>query len=357
VSLDLSLVFRQSRSVPAPSYGKFPDRLTKAGDLFIRGLPYLPPPGVGGVEGEFVLTVSGITYGGKIDYRGPLPASAMFLGRHEDIACVTLDHKTSSNPAQYGMHPVGPKDWYRDAQAIIYATRHMIETKGDVAPMRWLYYRTKKVPEVKPADTIMERARVQDVFGEWIHPLASELTGLLETRPDPNELRCNTEACNDFNKPCFYANVCKRTLAEQVRGALVSVDNLKRKKEKKQDMDLFANLKALVPQQPGQATPSAAPVAQATTPGFQLPQAFAQPQPQAQVSAPVAQTATGFALPAAFAGVNAPESKGLVAIESAPPAVNPLAAALSAPAPVSPNAYKVICEELAQAFARAASRL
>ncbi len=195
--------------------GAYPDRLTQAGNMFIAGMPYLPAPKSGGVEGELDIVIDGVRYFGRIDYFGSLPAKAKFMGLEQDVDDVTLDHKTSSNPQKYGL-------WTREAmlahpQPVIYGTYKILKTDSNETRMRWLYYKSKGPAWAKPSDAVLTRHELEDVFESVVHNKAKEIVRLKVLKPDPNDLDPNTDSCNKYNKPCPYKAKCKLTLAQQLR--------------------------------------------------------------------------------------------------------------------------------------------
>ncbi len=199
--------------------GKQPDRLSAAGDIFISGMGYLPGPGAGGVEGEYNASISGIEYNLIIDYRGPLPARAMFEGRNEDVDRVVLDHKTSSNMKEHGIW--GREAFLRKPQPLIYGAADLIKSKDSKTRLRWLYYSTKGARKALPSDATLTRAEVADGFGKLIHPTAFEMVQLKKARPDPNSVEANPNACKNYGGCPFRERAggpCRITRAQAIAG-------------------------------------------------------------------------------------------------------------------------------------------
>lgn len=179
-------------------HGTQPDYLTKAGDLFTYGLPYLPEPGVGGVEGDFRIEIDGVTFVGQIDYRGPLPARCKFGDREQDIGRVVLDHKTSSNPPKYG---VWGEDFLKKPQPVLYGTYDILRAEADndnsdQSHQRWLYYWTKGKAKAQPSDRILTRTELEDVFERVVLNPGKQIVKLRIANPDPNELDPNLKSCD-----------------------------------------------------------------------------------------------------------------------------------------------------------------
>ena len=178
--------------------GTQPDYLTKAGDLFTYGLPYLPEPGVGGVEGDFRIEIDGVTFVGQIDYRGPLPARCKFGDREQDIGRVVLDHKTSSNPPKYG---VWGEDFLKKPQPVLYGVYDILRAEADndnanQSHQRWLYYWTKGKAKAQPSDRILTRTELEDVFERVVLNPGRKIVKLRIANPDPNELDPNLNSCD-----------------------------------------------------------------------------------------------------------------------------------------------------------------
>jgi len=197
--------------------GEQPDRLTHAGQMFIAGLPFLPPPGSGGVEAEKVLAVSGYQYYCAIDYTGPLP-------RLEGIW--SLDHKTSKNPAgrytlcqEYTTDPDTHKEkkgFLDDVQAVIIAAAQLLETGASYAQLRWLYYKSVGAPIAIPRDIRLTRTQVEDAFGTLVHPLAERATALRSDNSHPLQLPPNPKRCHAYGRDCHYTEICNLSLSERL---------------------------------------------------------------------------------------------------------------------------------------------
>jgi len=196
--------------------GKQPDRLTQAGNMFIAGLPYLPPPGSGGVEAEKILSVSGYQYFTAIDYQGPLP-------RLQGIW--SLDHKTSKSPERYSLQQEYTTDadthrekkgFLDDIQAVIIATAQLLETGESHAQLRWLYYKSVGNPTATPRDIRLARSKVEDAFGTLVHPLAERATALRSNNSHPLALPPNPKRCHAYGRPCHYIEICNLSLSERL---------------------------------------------------------------------------------------------------------------------------------------------
>ncbi len=176
--------------------GKAPDDLTVAGNLFLYGLPYLPPPRSGGVEGDIQsIEIDGVRYNGYIDYRGPRVPGVE--GR------CTLDHKTSSNPKKWGLWTL--EKFLSKPQPILYGSYDVLRSEADGeedrwSNLRWLYYWTKGKPRAEPSDVRLTRAMLEDNFERVVGNPAKRILQIIESQPDPNDLTPNYRACDKFPK-------------------------------------------------------------------------------------------------------------------------------------------------------------
>lgn len=213
--------------------GVRPDRLTQAGSMFIAGLPYLPPPKAGGVEGEFILSVSGHDYGGKLDYMGPL-YNVTNDHKYVQIGHGLLDHKSSKNPKAYmlrgkrnetierpkkrgtGTTRDEFKGFLDNIQAVIYAAQYLVRTNSDKVMLRWLYYKSVGAPEAVPSDIVLTRGEIEEAFGRLVHPLAERATRLWSDKSHPLTLAPNTERCHVYNRDCHYKSQCNLSLADHL---------------------------------------------------------------------------------------------------------------------------------------------
>ena len=213
--------------------GKSPDVLTKAGAMFVSGLPHLPPPGSGGVEGEMKMCIEDVFYLGYIDYRGyGVPGLEGKL--------VTLDHKTSKSPDRYGLWD--KVAFLKNIQAVLYATNQILETGTNEAHLRWLYYWTSGRERAKPSDIVLTRTELEDAFERVVHNPAKEVVKLRLAKPDPMDLAPNTQVCSKYGGCPFRSEVggpCVRTQNQLITGAYAAAN----KKPKEEIMGLLDRIK------------------------------------------------------------------------------------------------------------------
>lgn len=312
--------------------GKYPDRLTLAGEMFIAGMPYGPPPKNGMAEGEFAINIGPISYQLLIDYRGPLPAKAKFLEVEEPVHRVILDYKTSSNPDKYGLW--GREAFLNDPQAIIYAAYDLVASGDQEARLRWLYLHSKRRNWAKPSDAVLFRSEVNDAFGRLVHPRAVQISALKAAKPDPNSLEPNLEECNNYGGCPFRAH-CKLSTTEALFGV--------RKKEIT-NMDMKSAVQARIAAQAAKknGTPVTGEV----------------PKPVDKINPPEAQAVAQAAVQER-AEVVAEARKSVKPPQYAPIPLGdvPIRAERHMAPPVHASPVKVLCEELGKALLAAAARL
>lgn len=212
--------------------GTTPDLLTKEGNLFLKGLPYLPGPKAGHVEGNLIFTYDGVTYNGFIDFRGPLPANAKFMGEEKDIRRVVLDHKTSSSPDKYGLW--GVEAFLANPQSVLYGAYDVIESGDAQANLRWLYYWTKGSLRAKPSDAVLTRAQLEDAFEPVVHLPAKEIVRLKVLSPEPMDIDPSPESCSKYGG-CPYQDRCGLTNAQKIAGAMRATEKTKKQNESKEN--------------------------------------------------------------------------------------------------------------------------
>ena len=250
--------------------GTAPDRDTPEGEIFIGGLPWLPPPGSGGVEGRIDIEISHIPFTGFVD----LCTRGGILPRWQFGPCpVVLDHKTSSDPKKWGLTA---ETLPFDVQALIYGFYAVSKTERSEIGFRWLYYKTKGRPLVYPTDTVLAQDIIFKNFESEVWPTAELIHGLWQTKPAPNTLEASPEACSKYGG-CPYIGVCKLTPAEKAAGLMRLAQNKEEDmatlREKFEAQANRGNVNPPLPAAPAASTPQAP--------------AFPRQQPQIINAAPV----------------------------------------------------------------------
>lgn len=319
--------------------GSQPDRLTKAGLLFIQGLGYLPPPGTGGIEGEITLHIDGVQYMGFLDL-----LSKQVPGFHPD-ALVLGDHKTSADPKKYGIW--GAPAFLKNEQALIYALWKLLKFGGDTIDLRWLYYWTKGRPRSAASDVTLTRMQVEDAFEPVVHNTASQLIQLKKKTKSALELDPNPASCKLYGKEgCPFKSKCTDITKKQVVTA-----HLRDAFERIKEQDEMATISLMEQARLAKAakaggTPSAAPAAQADL--INPPEASAQPVAAAAAAKAAPEPGPTPAAPAPVKAAKASTSKAVTKAA--------MSAATSA-ASGDNQVLKILLDELGQALQRTSSRL
>ena len=301
---------------------------TPIGLLARRGLPFLPPPGSGLVEGNTPHTIDGIPFVilrdwyGKTDHVPGLPPGGY----------VTIDHKTSKDPARYGLF--ARADALDNVQVLVYGDA----CEGEERYFRWLYYPTGTGrARVKPADHVITRREVRDGIERIVLPIAAEI--LRHPAVAPLDMPPNTGHCDAFGG-CEYRVHCPTTAADHVThifgGNVQTLGQPTTPTGKSLFEDLAARGASPAVMSAAAPTPTAAPVAPSTTP--HVPQVPAPSAPGGSISDIFARMNRSAPAPAA-----APASTRVDATPEATPAPTPtpasarehLAVAPLAPAPVA----------------------
>jgi hypothetical protein len=218
--------------------GVEPDPLSLAGQMFGPARKYAPKPGIGRVEGEFHLTVSGVLYQGFIDLEcmsDDLPGA-----RKLGIPAV-VDYKGKKTLSEPSILE-GEGAFLNDPQALIYAARTLVKYKASEVYMRWIYVKRDGKPGAKPQDAILSRKEVTAAFGRLIHPTALVLVQLKQKKDlDPLRLPPSPASCMRYGPKwaCPWIDTCNLTPDEKLAG-------LEDKKPTKESMmDLLAELEAM----------------------------------------------------------------------------------------------------------------
>jgi len=219
--------------------GKAQDRSTKVGAMALAGLPHMPPPKSGHVETKATLTKGGIQYVLIMDYHGP---SSLVPGAPPGMPAV-IDHKTSSDPARYGLW--GHDALVQDPQALIYAAKALEDAPtADRVFLRWLYYWTSRKSKALPSDTIITRTEVEAYWWIHVHPWAQRIIELQTQMPEGrtnalknsslinfgNSLPGNTQECDKYSG-CQHAESrggsCRLSPSEKLSACFEGLDDAK----------------------------------------------------------------------------------------------------------------------------------
>lgn len=261
-------------------YGTPPNRKTLEGRIALRGLPQLPPPGVGRVEEQFYLTTrSGMHYTGIADW----------IGWHPQIGAVVIDHKTTS--AMKWAKTV--QELAYDVQALLYATFACISMQTDFVTLRWNYVQTN-AKAAQLVEIVLSLAQIVERF-PIVEQRAAEMTAHRKNRTHPLRVLPNPLACGNFGG-CPHQERCNLSPVEKMEAIMANEQN----GTMREHMTALTNYRP--PNADGSFSPPPAP------PGIpQSSSAPGYPPGVTPVSAYLPQTPTQLAQPAPVAHQYAPE--------------------------------------------------
>jgi hypothetical protein len=291
--------------------GTEPDTSTRAGKLAAKGLD-LYPEAVAFVEEEIIFDRGGILFRGFID-----------AAWEDDEDPTISDHKTSSNPAKWGLTPAMMPT---DPQALIYSAWALDYWGSSAVNLQWTYYQTRGAAVAFPVRGRITREQAQDQFETLLDPIAR---GIVDARAafeagsieGANALPAKPSACGDFGG-CPYAEFCERSPDE----AITAIFGPKTKDKDKNKMGLKEMLAAkkgrkMAPPRVDELPP---PTREANVIAINPPEAPPSPEVAREVSRAVGQ-ATGNAatkkakareIANAAAGANTPEDARAATLET-----------------------------------------
>lgn len=307
---------------PPPSEG--------LGSLCRAGLPFLPPPKSGIVEGSLggfddkheplPILIDGIPFIGFMDWHGPANQLPGWESLAADVVAV-LDHKFTKDPGRYGLWTEAQR--LDDPQSIIYriAPTVMYAIDPESVLLRWLYYPTgngRKRP--KPADHKIAYRAARGAFERVVLPVIEGVQGHRGRLVDPMTVEPNPGHCDAYGG-CEYRALGLCTVTNsQVANSLFGGGKIMAEGQ--------GNIwDAITPNGPPAAAQPAAPAF--VFPGMQP----ATPPPAAQATAPA---------PFVFPGMQppAPAAPPPVVAQAAPPAPTVAPASLAATGLPTPAAVQ-----------------
>jgi hypothetical protein len=251
----------------------------------------LPSPGFfvepENVERAFLLKSGPIQIRGFIDLLVPKARPPM-----------VADHKTSSDPARYGLKPETLGD---DIQATIYAAAALDLFGVDRVECQWTYVRTRGKSEVIPVRAPLDRESTRENLNRDVLPPAREILEVVAQHEaegvQPLDLPPVPESCGNWGG-CAHAEYCPRTRDQLLTAAGWIEPNTQNEEQGTETMSLIEMLKAKKAAQAAQ-TPN--------------------PEPETKTEeAPKAAPKKGKKLPPPR--INAPESEADTAPEATPEA-------------------------------------
>lgn len=175
--------------------GKPPSMFTKAGQVALLGIPYLPKPGKAEVEGHFVFEHNGINYQGYIDFEYLDP---------EDKTPVIGDHKTTSNL----FWVKSQAELLQGVQPLVYAKNAFLKYKSDSVKLKWIYYQTTGKAKVKVQLFDFTPEQLEKGF-ESVDASAQKVMSAYANFNTAGDASTNLGACKKYGG-CPYLSRCSQ---------------------------------------------------------------------------------------------------------------------------------------------------
>jgi hypothetical protein len=245
-------------------YGLPPDRSTREGQIALKMLGVLPPPGVGYPEKRFYLSTPRHAFTGFIDL------SYWDLTHGATI----IDHKTTSDLKWAKT----PEMLQNDTQALIYAAAACTAFRVDSARLLWNYGTTSSKPQSHVVETRIHLSHAISRF-ERIENVADEITELFNAQVNPFSLPPVVSSCEKYGG-CPHRARCNLTTDQKVR-SLMQQDQARSNGLMGQIDQAQAYIAGTPPapvQMPAYQPPQSAPMAQGYYPDPNTPQYAQQPQ-------------------------------------------------------------------------------
>lgn len=208
-----------------------PDESTRAGKIAAGGLRFLPAPGEAEhVEWSMMFDFGGILFRGIVD-----------LVFEDEAGPVVSDHKTSSDPARWGL---SPPEMPTDVQALTYSIGVLDLTGADAVGLQWTYFPTRGSPTNGfPVTARITKGTARENFETIVFPSARAIVDTMDRHKrdgiKANDLPANPAACGNFGG-CPFAAYCERTPGE----SLAAIFGTKNEKENENTMGLKELLQA-----------------------------------------------------------------------------------------------------------------
>lgn len=172
--------------------------LSPHAQLLVKAVPVVPDA----VELAFTLNY------GDINYRGIIDVIA-----NTDACAIVIDHKTSSNPREWGL---SEDELLSDPQAIIYARAALERYNASEVLCRWQYVSTRGKPYILPVQALMSAPwvdeRLERLTAIEAHTIVQLRTGkepVKAYRADPMTNACSAYGGCPYYETCHSAPLIK----------------------------------------------------------------------------------------------------------------------------------------------------
>ena len=186
------------------------DLTTEAGECALAGIHNLPAPGTPGmrVEKSFTMFAWGHTFFGLKDIE-------LTHGDGSGKIRQVWDHKTSSNPARWGLTE---DTILEDIQAALYAVNSLVDSGHDRVELVWHYLRSKRPYRASLVKRVVTRPELEPTMLR-IRGLADEMKAIRGAGLKALDLPPNPNACEAYGG-CPYQALCNLTTAQRMRSIM-----------------------------------------------------------------------------------------------------------------------------------------
>jgi len=242
----------------------------------------LPSPGFfiepENVERSFMLRTGPIQIRGFIDLIVPRARPPL-----------VADHKTSSDPAKYGLTAETLGD---DIQATIYAAAVLDMLGVDEVACQWTYCKTRGRAEVHPVRANLDRERIRKNLNRYVLPPTREILDTVARHEadevDPIDLRPVPESCGNWGG-CAHSDYCPRSRDQLLTASGWNETETENTEQKENEtMSLIEMLKAKKAAQAATPAPTEAPTPAPTEAAVAASVAPVAPEPAPEPKPPKA---------------------------------------------------------------------
>lgn len=171
-----------------------------------------------------------------VHYRGFMDLGWWGADDHPTVS----DHKTSSDPAKYGLTA---DQLLTDAQGLIYGVFGMAYWSSDACGLQWTYIKTKGRAQVIPVRNLLKRTEAHKNFADIVAPVGAAIYDALKNVDEAKNLAANPSACGMYGG-CPHAEYCPRTRDEKITAIFGQDQNENEQGKGKSTMGIKDMLKA-----------------------------------------------------------------------------------------------------------------